>query len=99
MHGDVGRDPMGVDPPSQVKSLSLVLKVTGVLNRDVSVIRSMFYSHRSFWQMCAGGAQAKQREDNEECCCFAWVHGLLLSHRADNLFGLVLLMIRLRGAS
>lgn len=52
-----------------------------------------------FWQMCAGGAQAKQREDNEECCCFARVHGLLLSHRTDSLFGLVFLMIRIRGAS
>lgn len=47
MDGDVGRDLMGVDPPRQVKSLSLVLKVTGVLNRDTSVIRPMFYSHRS----------------------------------------------------
>lgn len=79
MDGDMGRDPMGVDPPSPVKSLSLVLKVTGVLNRDISVIRSMFYSHRS--GKCVREGLRPNREDNEECCCSSRIHGHLLSHR------------------
>lgn len=95
MAGNVGRDHVGMASEPGEK-LELCPEGDGGFEQG-RLCDQMCVLQQPFWEMCVGGAEARGKTMKSVVSLGPWAPAF--SYTADNLFGLVLLMIRIRGAS